>query len=90
MKLRLTPLNFATAFLIVLAAITWFFKPVSVTGSEFKQWTGTIALIYLLFGMILWFLDMIFRNFFLNTKTLWMVELSFIILTVVIYLFVRQ
>lgn len=89
MKLRLTPLNFATAFFIVLAVITWIFKPVAVTGQQYQALTGTIALIFLLFGIMSWFLDMIFRNFFQHTPTLWKVELSFIALTTVIYLIVR-
>lgn len=89
MKLRLTPLNFATAFLIVLAFITWFYKPVSVTGTELKQWTGTIAIIFLTFAVFSFFLDMLFRNYFLQIKMLWMVEIAFIILTAVIYLIVR-
>jgi hypothetical protein len=90
MKLRLTPLNFATAFFIVLAFITWQYKPVSITGTELKQWTGTIALIFLFFGISISFLDLIFRNFFLETKMLWIIEISFLILTAVIYLIVRH
>jgi hypothetical protein len=89
MKLRLTPLNFATAFFVVLAFISWFYKPVAITGGQFTQMSGTIALIFLLFALVIWFLDMIFRNFFLVTKTLWIVEISFIVLTAVIYLLVR-
>jgi hypothetical protein len=89
MKFRITPLNFATALFIVLAVFTWLFKPVSVTGIEYKQWTGTIALIFLLFAVMSTFLDLIFRNYFLQTKMLWMVETSFIIFTAVIYLLVR-
>jgi hypothetical protein len=89
MKLRITPLNFATALFLVLAVVTWLFKPVSVTGVQYKQWTGTIALIFLLFGVMSTFLDIIFRNFFSQTKMLWMVEISFIIFTAVIYLLVR-
>lgn len=89
MKLRISPLNFATAFFIVLAFITWFYKPVSVTGNELKHWTGTLALIFLLFAVMSSFLDMTFRHFFLQIKTVWMVELSFIIFTAVIYLLVK-
>jgi hypothetical protein len=89
MKLRITPLNFATALFLVLAVVTWLFKPVSVTGVQYKQWTGTIALIFLLFGVMSTFLDIIFRNFFSQTKMLWMIEISFIIFTAVIYLLVR-
>lgn len=89
MKLRITPLNFATAFFVVLAFITWFYKPVAVTGTRFTQMTGTIAIIFLLFGLFSSFLDLILRNFFLQTKMLWIVEVSFIVLTAVIYLLVR-
>ncbi len=89
MKFRITPLNFATAFFIVLAFITWFYKPVSVTGTQYVRMSGTIALIFLLFAVMSWFLDMMFRNFFLQAKMLWMVELSFIVFTAVIYLLVR-
>jgi hypothetical protein len=89
MKLRLTPLSFAVAFFIVLAFVTWFYKPVAVTGKQYIQMSGTIALIFLLFAIMSWFLDMIFRNFFTQNKMLWIVEVSFIVLTAVIYLLVR-
>lgn len=90
MKTRITPLNFATAFFVVLAIITWVFKPVAVTGPDYVHWTGTIAAIFIFFAFVLFFLDMVFRNFFYHSKTLWMVELSFIVLTVIIYLIVRK
>jgi len=89
MKFRITPLNIATALLIVLAFVTWFFKPVSVTGNELKQWTGTIGIIFIVFAIFSFFLDMLFRNYFLQNKMLWLVEIAFIILTAVIYLLVR-
>lgn len=89
MKLRISPLNFATAFFIVLAFITWLYKPVAITGVQFTQWTGTISLIFLLFALVISFLDLMFRNYFLQNKMLWMVELSFIAFTAVIYLLVR-
>ncbi|MFD1256568.1 hypothetical protein ACFQ3S_07145 [Mucilaginibacter terrae] len=89
MKLRLTPLNFAVAFFIVLAIITWIYKPVAVTGERYTEMSGTIALVFLLFAVMSFFLDMIFRNFFSQMKLLWMIEISFIVLTAVIYLLVR-
>ncbi|WP_158826270.1 preprotein translocase subunit SecE [Mucilaginibacter lacusdianchii] len=89
MKLRLTPLNFATAFLVVLAIVTWVYKPVAITGKELVHWTGTVAIIFLFLAFSVWFLDLIFRNFFRETKMLWTIELSFIVLTAIIYLLVK-
>jgi hypothetical protein len=89
MKFRLTPLNFATAFFVVLAAITWIYKPIAVTGKELMHWTGTVGIIFLFFALSVWLLDIIFRNFFRETKMLWTIELSFMVLTAIIYLIVR-
>jgi len=89
MKTRITPLNFATAFFLVLAFVTWYYKPMSITGTQYKQWTGTIALVFLVYAVGVAFLDMIFRNFFKQTKSLWIIEISFILFTAVIYLLVK-
>lgn len=86
MKLKLTPLNIATAFFLVLAFISWHFNTALVAGSKTLHWGGTIAIIYLVFAVTIFFLDMIFRNFFPQTKNLWIVEISFIVLTAVFYL----
>lgn len=86
MKLRLTPLNIATAFLVVLAFISWQFDAVLVKGSKFLHWSGTIAIVYLVFALALFWLDLIFRNFFPQTRRLWVIETSFIALTVILYL----
>jgi len=86
MKLKLTPLNLATALLIVLAFISWRFHAVVVTGKNLAHWGGTVALIYLVLAVMVFFLDMVFRYFFTQTKILWLVELSFVVLTTVLYL----
>ncbi|WP_295771796.1 hypothetical protein [uncultured Mucilaginibacter sp.] len=89
MKIRITPLNFATAFFLVLALITWLFKPASIIDKQPQQLTGAIALVFLVYAVGSAFLDMIFRNFFKDLKALWLIEGSFIALTVVIYLLVK-
>ncbi|PJJ79430.1 hypothetical protein [Mucilaginibacter auburnensis] len=88
MKLKITPLNFATAFLLILAVYV-FINGASITGVEFAHMSGTIGAIFLLFAFVVSFLDIIFRNFFTDTKKLWVIELSFITLAVVIFLLVK-
>ncbi len=86
MRIKLTPLNIATAFLVVLAFISWQFHAVMVTGRNLVRWGGTVALIYMVLALMVFFLDMTFRYFFTKVKTLWVIELSFIALTAVLYL----
>lgn len=89
MKFKVTPLNFAALFLVVLAIITWIYKPIAITGRELSNWTGTVAIIFLFFAVSILLLDGILRNFFPRQKTLWVIELSFLALTTVIYLLVK-
>jgi hypothetical protein len=88
MKFRITPLNFGTAFFLVLAVYIWLYGA-KITGSKYEHWSGTIAIIFLLFAFVVSFLDIMLRNFFPKTKTLWIVELSFITLTTIIFLLVK-
>ena len=90
MKLRLTPLNFCTAFFILLAGYVFIYGGGSVTGGVYAHFTNTIALIFLLFAFVVSFLDIIFRNFFPQTKKLWIVELSFITLTTILFLILKK
>ena len=50
---------------------------------------GTIGWIFLLFAFVVSFLDIMLRNFFPETKKIWIVELSFITLTIIIFLLVK-
>ncbi len=88
MKFRITPLNFGTAFFLVLAVYIWLYGA-KITGSKYEHWSGTITIIFLLFAFVVSFLDIMLRNFFPKTKTLWIVELSFITLTTIIFLLVK-
>ncbi len=88
MKLRISPLNFATACFLILAGYVWI-NGAKITGTRYEHWSGTIALIFLLFAFVVSFLDLMLRNFFPKTKSLWIVELSFITLATIIFLLVK-
>ena len=87
-KFRISPLNFATAFFLILAGYI-FINGAKITGTPYEHWSGTIAWIFILFAVVVSLLDIIFRNFFTETKKLWIVELSFITLVVIIFLLVK-
>ncbi|WP_295719477.1 hypothetical protein [Mucilaginibacter sp.] len=88
MKLRITPLNFATTFFLVVAVYIWL-KGAAIAGHPLETWSGTIGWIFLLFAAVVFFLDLIFRNFFAELKKLWIIELCFIALVVIVFLLVK-
>ena len=88
MKLRITPLNICSAGLLVLSVYIWI-NGASVTGSQYVHLGTAIGLIFLLFAFVVAFLDIMLRNFFPMTKSLWIVELSFITLAAIIFLLVK-
>jgi hypothetical protein len=88
MKLRITPLNFVTAFFLIIAIYSWVYG-VKISGVQFKNMGGTIGWIFLLFAVVVSFMDILFRNFFPEIKKLWIVELSFITLAAIIFLLVK-
>jgi len=88
MKIKITPLNFATAFFIIMAVLV-FTKAITIAGVPFANMSVAIGLIFLLFAFVVSFLDIIFRNFFADLKKLWLIELSFITLALVIFLLVK-
>ena len=88
MKFRLTPLNFFSAFFLVLAVYVWIYGA-QTFGVQVHNLGGTIGWIFLLFAFVVSFLDLMLRNFFPETKKIWIVELSFITLTIIIFLLVR-
>ena len=87
MKFRITPLNLATAAFIVLAVDIWI-NGAKISGGQYEHFGSAISWMFLLFAVAVSFLDIIFRNFFPETKRLWLIELSFITLAIVIYLLV--
>ncbi|GGG99610.1 hypothetical protein [Mucilaginibacter phyllosphaerae] len=87
-KFRITPLNFATAFFFILAGYI-FINGAKITGAPYEHWSGTIGWIFILFAVVVSWLDIIFRNFFPETKKLWIVELSFITLVLIIFFLVK-
>ena len=88
MKLRITPLNFASAFFLFAAAYSWIYG-IKIAGAKLTNMGTAIGWIFLLFAVVVSFLDIILRNFFHEIKKLWIVELSFITLTAIIFLLVK-
>jgi hypothetical protein len=88
MKIRITPLNFATAFFLILSVYIWI-NGAAITGMTFTHLGGAISLIFLLFAFVVSFMDIMFRNFFPDLKKLWLIELSFITLATIIFLLVK-
>ena len=88
MKFRITPLNVCSALLLILAVYI-LINGASITGSQYVHLGTAIGLIFLLFAFVVAFLDIMLRNFFPVTKTLWIIELSFITLTAIIFLLVK-
>jgi len=88
MKFRITPLNFASAFFLIIAVYSWVYG-VKISGYHFKQMGTTIGWIFLLFAFVVSFMDIMFRNFLAETKKIWIVELSFITLAAIIFLLVK-
>ena len=88
MKLRITPLNFASAFFLVAAVYCWIYG-VKVGPLQLQDMGTTVGWIFLLFAFVVSFLDLILRNFFADLKKLWLIELSFITLTAIIFLIVK-
>jgi hypothetical protein len=88
MKFRITPLNFASAFFLIVAVYSWVYG-IKVSGVQFQHMDTAIGWIFLLFAVVVSFMDILFRNFFSATKKLWIVELSFITLAAIIFLLVK-
>lgn len=89
-KIRITPLNFAAAFLLFIAVYVLIFG-VKVIGGHYPHVlkSGLFAGIFLLFAIVVSFMDIMLRNFFRDTKKLWVVELSFITLAIILFLIAR-
>jgi len=88
MKFRITPLNFSSAFFLVIAVYSWIYG-IKISGAQLPHMGAAIGWIFLLFAVVVSFMDIMFRNFFPETKKLWIVELSFITLAAIIFLIVK-
>ncbi|MGI4020373.1 MAG: hypothetical protein ACRYFA_02605 [Janthinobacterium lividum] len=87
MKFRITPFNLATAAFIVLAVDIWI-NGAKISGGQYQHFGSAISWIFLLFAAAVSFLDISLRNYFPETKKLWLVEISLIVLTTVMYFLV--
>jgi hypothetical protein len=88
MKFRITPLNFASACFLIIAVYSWVYG-IKISGVQFQHMSAAIGWIFLLFAVVVSFMDILFRNFFPETKKIWIVELSFITLAAIIFLLVK-
>ncbi|MFC0514044.1 hypothetical protein ACFFGT_07540 [Mucilaginibacter angelicae] len=88
MKFRFTPLNLFTAFLVAVAAYVFIYGA-GIAGRPLEHWGGIIGWIFLLFALVVFVIDIMFRNFFIETKKIWMVETFFIVLVIIIFLLVK-
>ncbi len=91
MKLRITPLNFATAFLLLLAVYIWI-NGAGIAGIQYQQLHlgGTLIWVFFLFAFVIFITDLMFRNFFTETKKLWIIELCFLVLVAILFLLVKN
>jgi len=67
MKLRITPLNFASAFFLFAAVYSWIYG-IKISGSKLINLGNTIGWIFILFAFVVSFMDIMFRNFFPEIK----------------------
>ena len=90
MKFRITPLNFVAAIFLLLAGYVLVYG-ISIMGGKYPRVLSSniFAGIFLLFAIVVSFMDLMLRNFFHETKKLWVVELSFITLAIILFLLAR-
>ena len=91
MKFRITPLNFATAFLTFVAIYIWIYGA-QIAGIQYQQLHlgGQLTWIFLLFAFVVFVLDLMFRNFFPETKKIWIIETCFIVFVAILFLLVKK
>jgi hypothetical protein len=91
MKFRITPLNFASAFFMALAVYIWIYGA-QITGIQYQQLHlgGILGGVFLLFAFVVFVIDLMFRNFFPETKKLWIIETSLMVLIVILFLIVKN
>jgi hypothetical protein len=88
MKIKITPLNIATAFLLFVAVYIGVYG-IQIGNSKSIHFNGTICAVFVLFAFVVFVIDLMLRNFFPEMKRLWIIEGCFITLTSVIYLLVK-
>lgn len=82
-SVRLTPLNFASAFLLVLAVYPLFF------GSEYFG-KGLSTMLLLVLVLMCTISDILFRSFLRNLKRIWLIELLFVAFIVILLLIIHS
>ncbi|WP_379093024.1 hypothetical protein [Pedobacter sp. UC225_65] len=88
MKLRLTPLNIVTALGIAFLAVS-FFQPKTTSVGHVQM--GTFyQLIFAALIVVTIISDLIFRFTLKELKRIWLVEMVFIILTIILFLILQK
>lgn len=89
MKFRLTPLNIVTALGFVLLALCIFkAEPVNAVGR--CDFSGLFMIILGPLVLVSIVTDFIFRFLFKDLKRIWLVELIFISLTIILFLLLQK
>jgi hypothetical protein len=87
MKLRITPLNIVVAGAAVMCAY-YYLTPVK--GPAYNYANSLIAYLLIFVVLVAFITDLVFRFFFKEIRKIWLVELVFILLTVVVFLILQK
>lgn len=88
MSFRLTPLNIVTALGITFLAVS-FFQP-KTTGIGQVQMGTFYQLIFAALIVVTIITDLIFRFTLKDLKRIWLVEMVFVVLTIVLFLILQK
>ena len=83
MKLKVSPLNIATSFLLVSAIYLYLFK-----DAEGWRVLGIIPLLVL--AVLAFISDVFFKTYIRDIKRIWIVELAFIIFAAVLMILIKR
>ena len=87
-KLRITPLNIIAALALAFFVISLFQTEPNRAPQIFAEKVKTLFLIAIV--VVAFITDMIFRFIFKDLKRIWFVELTFIALTIILFLILQK
>lgn len=87
MKFRLTPLNIVAALALAFFVVSFF---QSEPTSRHVDVRGLFKIVFGAIVVVAFITDMIFRFIFKDLKRIWLVELVFIALTVILFLLLQK
>ncbi|MEE1885977.1 hypothetical protein [Pedobacter flavus] len=89
MKIRVTPLNFIAAALLVFAVLL-LFDQIQLFSIGVPAMKILFVVLFLVAAIVAFISDLIFRKMIPSIKRLWLIELSLITLTAVIVLILKS